>query len=89
MLNWFDKNVIDGFVNGVQKAGLFFGQVYHFMDRTMIEGIISVIAGGSTRSGEVLRKGHTGRVADYAGLIVIGVVALIILINFIIPYLGG
>jgi NADH-quinone oxidoreductase subunit L len=88
-LNWFDKHVIDGFVNGVQKAGLFFGQVYHFMDRTMIEGIISVIAGGSTRSGEVLRKGQTGRVADYAGLIVIGVVALIILINFIIPYIGG
>jgi NADH:ubiquinone oxidoreductase subunit 5 (subunit L)/multisubunit Na+/H+ antiporter MnhA subunit len=88
-LNWFDKTFIDGFVNGVQKMGLFFGRVYHYMDKTMVEGIIAVIAEGSTKSGNVLRKGQSGKVADYAGLIVIGVVALVILITFIIPHLGG
>jgi NADH-quinone oxidoreductase subunit L len=89
ILNWFDKNVIDGIVNGMQKMGLFFSQVYHYMDRTMVEGIIGAIEETSTRSGDVLRKGQTGRVADYASLIVIGIVALIILISFIIPFLGG
>jgi NADH-quinone oxidoreductase subunit L len=88
-LNWFDHKVIDGFINGLQKTGLFFAAVYHYMDRTMVEGIISAIEVGGTKSGQVLRKGQTGRVADYAGLIVVGVVAFIILINFIIPHLGG
>jgi NADH-quinone oxidoreductase subunit L len=89
ILNWFDKNVIDGFINGLQKTGLFLAKVQHYMDRTMVEGVIGVIEEAGTRSGNVLRKGQTGRVADYAGLIVIGVVVLLILINFIIPNLGG
>lgn len=89
ILNWFDKKIIDGTINGIQKMGLFFSKIYHYMDRNFVEGIIGVIEGTSKGSGKVMRKAQTGKVADYASLIVIGVVALIILINFIIPNIGG
>lgn len=52
MVAWFDKNVVDGAVNGVAK-----------------------LVGGA---GQQLRKGQTGNMRNYAGIVGVGVVGLLV-----------
>jgi len=60
--------------------------VADIFDRYLIDGAINGIAWLSKKSGEILRRGQTGYVQTYVGVILLGACLLIL---FLIIFGGG
>jgi NADH-quinone oxidoreductase subunit L len=87
-IDWFDRKVIDGFVNGVAKAGLAVGKGHDKFDRKVVDGVVNGISSSAIGSGKKLRRGQRGYVQDYAAVIIIGICIVIFLIEVVFPLLG-
>ena len=89
--DWFDRHVIDGVVNGAASLGLYAGKAADAFDRNVIDGAVNTISLRTVKGSAVLRYRQTGRVQNYAGLVVFGisiVILLIFILKVILPMLG-
>ncbi|MDQ3106498.1 MAG: NADH-quinone oxidoreductase subunit L, partial [Actinomycetota bacterium] len=76
---WINQNVIDGVVNGVGVAARGLAKfVYEVIDQKGVDGIVNGAGHASEGSGSLLRHIQTGRVQQYAALMLgaVGVFAL-------------
>jgi NADH-quinone oxidoreductase subunit L len=86
IVNWFDKYIIDGFVNLVGKVTVIVSKGIHFFDLGFIDGIVNWTARETYNSGQRLRQLQTGNISSYAivmfGVLAVYVIYLIIRASF-------
>jgi NADH-quinone oxidoreductase subunit L len=66
LVNWFDRNVIDGFVNLTGKATVVISKGVHLFDLGVIDGFVNWTAKETYNSGKRLRLLQTGNISGYA-----------------------
>ncbi|MDE0189535.1 MAG: NADH-quinone oxidoreductase subunit L [bacterium] len=84
-VNWVNDYVIDGVVNGVgalcqRLAGLLYGGV----DQHGIDGVVHGLSWGTSGMGGLIRRIQSGRVQQYAGLLVAGLLLLAVVVLFVL-----
>jgi len=73
---WFNQNVIDGVVNGAGWTAKTFGNlVYDRIDQTAVDGTVNGVGAGARGLGRGLKGLATGRVQQYAALLIGGAAA--------------
>src|SRR3989454_9771138 len=91
--DWFDRKVIDGAVNGAARATLALAGASNWFDKNVVDGLVNAFSLSTVRSSLSLRQRQTGRVQNYAGVVVLGLSVIILLIvifvRVILPRLGG
>ena len=91
---WFDLHVIDGIVNGIGKAAVLIATGTNLTDLYIIDGIINGIGHAAVRTGRVLRRIQTGIVQNYVSLMLIGLIIVLLVLQFqtellnLLTYLG-
>ncbi|CAN5912561.1 NADH-quinone oxidoreductase subunit L [soil metagenome] len=76
-VNWFNQNVIDGAVNLVARtARTTGGWVYKYIDQGVVDTVVKGSGTAAEGSGEVLRKGQTGKVQAYGAYLFLGAAVL-------------
>src|SRR5467141_3711572 len=78
-LDWFDRKVIDGIVNGVGRAGVVVATGTDRFDRQVIDGAVNAVSLETVRTSLRLRQRQTGQVQSYAWVVVLGLVVVIAL----------
>jgi len=78
LVNWFDKNVIDGFVNLAGKATLVISKGVHLFDLGVVDGFVNWTAKETYNSGKRLRQLQTGNISGYA-IVMFAVLAVYII----------
>ena len=78
MINWFDRYIIDGFVNLVARVTVIVSKGVHFFDLGFIDGIVNWTARETYNSGQRLRQLQTGNISGYA-IVMFGVLAVYII----------
>jgi NADH-quinone oxidoreductase subunit L len=78
LVNWFDKNVIDGFVNLTGKATVAISKGVHLFDLGVIDGFVNWTAKETYNSGKRLRLLQTGNISGYA-IVMFAVLAVYII----------
>ena len=76
-VDWFNGHVIDFFVNGAGFLARAAGKVVYAFDQQGIDGAINATGAATGISSGILRRIQTGRVQQYATLIVLGTVLLV------------
>jgi NADH-quinone oxidoreductase subunit L len=66
LVNWFDKRVIDGFINLVGKVTVIISKGVHIFDTGVIDGFVNWTASETYNSGKRLRLLQTGNISGYA-----------------------
>ncbi len=84
LINWFDKNIIDGFINIIGKATVIISKGIHLFDLGVIDGFVNWTANETYNSGKRLRKLQTGNVSAYA--IIMFAVCAVYIIYLIIRF---
>ena len=84
IMNRFDSKVIDGAVNGVSSGGIALGKATDRFDMQGVDGMVNGMSKGSFAGGRFLWKMQSGRVQDYASIMILGLIGLIL-----IMMLGG
>jgi NADH-quinone oxidoreductase subunit L len=77
-VNWSNRYILDGVVNGAALLGRGVGAVVNWVDRNVVDGFVNAAGGGANASGGFLRFLQTGNVQWYAVLLFVGVIALTI-----------
>ncbi len=78
LVNWFDKNVIDGFVNFTGKATVAISKGVHLFDLGVIDGFVNWTAKETYNNGKRLRLLQTGNISGYA-IVMFAVLAVYII----------
>lgn len=86
--DWFDRRIVDGAVNGIAKLTLLTARATDYVDRRAVDGVVNSISLSTLRGGWELRKGQTGDVQTYVGVIVLGAAAVLFLLRVVFPILG-
>jgi NADH-quinone oxidoreductase subunit L len=64
--NWVNQNIIDGMVNLVGTSSTFAGRwIYKNVDQKIVDNIVKGSGVGAEGTGQLLRKGQTGKVQTY------------------------
>ncbi|HEV8596018.1 MAG TPA: NADH-quinone oxidoreductase subunit L [Thermoplasmata archaeon] len=90
-LDWFDRKVIDGAVNGFARVTLAAARASDWFDRRAIDGVVNAFSLSTVRSSLTLQRPQTGRVQNYAAVVVLGlsvVIFVLLLVRVILPALG-
>ncbi len=84
-VNWVNDYVIDGVVNAVGALcqGLA-SLVYGGLDQRGIDGVVHGVSWGASGMGGLVRRIQSGRVQQYAGLLVAGLLLLVVLVLFVL-----
>ena len=84
-VNWVNDYVIDAVVNGVGAfcRGLA-TLVYGGLDQRGIDGVVHGVSIGAAGMGGLIRRIQSGRVQQYAGLLVAGLLLLVVLVLFVL-----
>ena len=82
---WYISKFYDDFAYKVVYG---FSKLCDLFDRYIIDGAVNGVAYLGANTGGVLRKAQSGDVQRYASIIVIGIVVLIFLVVFVMPW-GG
>jgi NADH:ubiquinone oxidoreductase subunit 5 (subunit L)/multisubunit Na+/H+ antiporter MnhA subunit len=78
-----DRNVFDRFLHGVAAATKSIAKWWDFVaDRTIVDGLVNLLAGWMHSIGLSFRTIQTGRLRQYVMYIVVGAIAIFILISF-------
>lgn len=72
---WFDRTIIDGFVNGVAWATRKLGDFVGEFDFGIIDGAVNGIAGAFVAGSRVFRRAQTGSFGSYALVLFLGLLA--------------
>ncbi|MFQ5987169.1 MAG: hypothetical protein ACE5KQ_07405, partial [Thermoplasmata archaeon] len=86
--DWFDRKIVDGAVNLVARLTLWAARGTDLVDRRAIDGVVNSISLRTFRAGWSLRRGQTGQVQNYVGIIVIGAAIVLFLVQIVFPLLG-
>jgi NADH-quinone oxidoreductase subunit L len=79
----FDREVIDGLINGVALVTRKFSVFWEWLaDRTIVDGFANGLAAWTYRLGSSLRTLQTGRLRQYVMFIVLGAIAIFVVISF-------
>jgi len=78
-LDWFDRTVVDGIVNGVGRTSLHVAKGTDAFDRRVIDGAVNAVSLETIRTSWRLRQRQTGQVQNYVWVIVVGIVVLFFL----------
>jgi NADH-quinone oxidoreductase subunit L len=62
---WFDKNIIDGFIHLLQRTGIFCSKIADWTDRHIVDGILHAIASVVLGIGNFARNFQGGKVQYY------------------------
>ncbi len=90
-LDWFDRKVIDGAVNAVGRVTVALAGASDWFDRRAIDGAVNAFSLSTVRSSLTLQRPQTGRVQNYAAVVVLGlsiVILVILLVRVVLPALG-
>ena len=84
-VNWVNDYVIDAVVNGVGALcqGLA-TWVYGGLDQRGIDGVVHGLSVGASGMGGLIRRIQSGRVQQYAGLLVAGLLLLVVVVLFVL-----
>lgn len=84
-VNWVNDYVIDGVVNmvGALCQGLA-TLVYGGLDQRGIDGVVHGVSMGASGMGGLVRRIQSGRVQQYAGLLVAGLLLLVVVVLFVL-----
>src|SRR5437016_2983286 len=91
-LDWFDRTVIDGIVNAVARGGMRVAVESDVFDRRVIDGAVNALSLETVRTSWRLRQRQTGQVQNYAWVVVVGIVAVVVLLfgfSFLQRFLAG
>ncbi len=75
----FDQKIIDGFVNRTAYTMVILSRIKRWIDVYIVDGMVNGVAWVTKTSGEVLKLTQTGLVQNYALVIFMGVVVIVIL----------
>jgi NADH-quinone oxidoreductase subunit L len=65
-VNWFNQHILDGIVNGAGTSSRQAGRwVYDHVDQGVVDKVVRGSGLGAEGSGQVLRRGQTGKVQTY------------------------
>jgi NADH-quinone oxidoreductase subunit L len=78
-VNWTDRNVLDGIVNGVAWLTRKFGRATDAVDRELVDGAVNRVAIGAGWTGGLLRYIQSGNVQRYAVILFAGVTILAVI----------
>ena len=78
---WFDRNVVDGVVNGTARLTKDLAAGTNEFDRTVVDGAVNGVAQAAGFTGGLLRYLQSGNVQRYAAFLFVGVVVLAIVIT--------
>ena len=81
--SWFDKTLIDGFINGLAWAARQLAGIDAWIDRTLVDGLVNATATATWNAGLELKKLQTGHLRQYVMFIVVGTVALFVLASLL------
>src|SRR4029077_8279819 len=79
----FDRNVVDGAVNGTSWTTLFGSWMSGLTDRTLVDGAVNFVGRLLQESSYWFRRVQTGLVQNYALLMLFGVFAFVSLYLFV------
>jgi NADH-quinone oxidoreductase subunit L len=79
----FDKNVVDGVVNGVGAIVRFVAFADGLIDKYVVDGAVNGVANAFLAGGRQVRKLQTGRIQHYAAVAAIGVLILFVIFRFV------
>jgi NADH-quinone oxidoreductase subunit L len=83
MISAIDKRWIDAFLDWIARFTVRFSKAWDFVaDRTLVDGLVNLIAGWTHSLGLSLRSVQTGSLRQYVMFIVIGAVAIFVLVSF-------
>src|SRR5207247_5809477 len=91
-LDWFDRTAIDGIVNAVARGGMRVAVESDVFDRRVIDGAVNALSLETVRTSWRLRQRQTGQVQNYAWVVVVGIVAVVVLLfgfSFLQRFLAG
>lgn len=71
-VDWFDRNIVDGIVNGIGLMGLWAAKISDLFDRLGIDGLVNAIGDSLRWLGGRFRRIEIGIIQIYALLIAIG-----------------
>jgi NADH-quinone oxidoreductase subunit L len=78
-----DRRWIDGFLDGLAQCVIWFSRRWDFIaDRSIVDGLVNLMAGWTYSIGLSLRAVQTGRLRQYVMFIVIGAIAIFALVSF-------
>jgi len=92
LVDWFDRNIVDGIVNAIGRGGVMTAFHTDRFDRNVIDGLVNGISLETVRSSVFLRTKQTGQVQSYTWVIVVGIIAILLLalfLGFLPRALGG
>lgn len=73
MFSWFDRNIIDGMVNGIATLTRKFAFLNGSFDKYAVDGMVNFTAFFVNTSGGVLKKLQTGKVQTYVVMVMLAV----------------
>jgi NADH-quinone oxidoreductase subunit L len=76
---WFDRRIIDGFVNIMAKTGIFLSKLSAWFDRHIIDGFLNLLVAMVRSIGNFVRRFQGGKVQYYLFSMLAIVLALFIL----------
>jgi NADH-quinone oxidoreductase subunit L len=82
----FDKQIIDGFIDGCGRATVAIARFDDFIDRYFVDGLVNMLANWTYSFGLALRGLQTGKLRQYVLFIVVGTVGLFVLMSFYWSY---
>ena len=79
LLSWFDRNVIDGFINLLPKLVLLVSKIAAWFDRYIVDGFIHLLAYMVEAIGNFARRFQNGKIQYYLFSMLVVILALFIL----------
>jgi NADH-quinone oxidoreductase subunit L len=78
-LYWFDRKVIDGFVNLLEKTGICIAGAAAWFDKHIVDGLLHLFAGVVQLIGNFARRFQGGKIQYYLFSMLLAVIAVFIL----------
>lgn len=73
----FDRQVVDGAVNGSGWVTIIFSWISHIVDKYLVDGVVNLVGSVIQESSFVFRRVQTGLIQNYALLMTVGVFAFV------------
>jgi len=77
-LYWFDKNIIDGFVNLLEKIGIALAGISAWFDKHIVDGLLHLVAGIVQAIGNFARRFQSGKIQYYLFSMLLVLIAVFI-----------
>ncbi len=81
-----DKWIVDGLVNGSAMAGRAAAWLSGAIDKYFVDWLVNLVAESTLGAGRHLRKLQTGRIQSYLYGIAAGIVVVVVLIVYVLPF---